>query len=63
LDDSKNNAIDKNKDLILNLLNEEIIKRYVYREGLYDYYKTHDPGIKKADEILSNPTTYMDYLR
>lgn len=63
LDDSKNNAIDKNKDLILNLLNEEIIKRYVYREGLYDYYKTHDPGIKKADEILSSPTTYMDYLR
>ncbi|MBU3820600.1 S41 family peptidase [Flavobacteriaceae bacterium XHP0103] len=63
LDASKNNAIDKNKDLILNLLNEEIIKRYVYREGLYDYYKTHDPGIKKADEILSSPTEYMDYLR
>ena len=63
LNTSKNNALDKNKDLIMNLLTEEIIKRYAYREGLYDYYKTHDPGIKKATEILGNTITYMDYLR
>src|SRR5690606_12772817 len=63
LNTSKNNALDKNKDLIMNLLTEEIIKRYAYREGLYDYYKTHDPGIKKATEILGSTITYMDYLR
>ncbi len=60
---SKNNAIDKNKDYLLGLLTEEIVKRYAYREGLYEYYKIHDPEIKKASEILSNSTTYLNYLR
>lgn len=60
---SKNNAIDENKDLLIGLLNEEIIKRYVYREGLYEYYKTHDVAIKKATEILNNSTAYLNYLR
>lgn len=63
LTDSKNKALDENKAQILSLLSDEIIKRYVYREGLYDYYKLYNPGIKKASEILSNPSTYLDYLR
>lgn len=60
---SKANAIDENKKELLNLLTEEIVKRYVYREGLYDYYKIHDPEIKKATEILSSITTYLNYLK
>jgi carboxyl-terminal processing protease len=60
---SKNNAIDENKDYLLELLTEEIVKRYAYREGLYDYYKIHDAKIKKATEILGNPSSYLDYLR
>ncbi len=60
---SKTKAIDENKDYLLELLTEEIVKRYVYREGLYDYYKINDPKIKKATEILSNPSTYQNYLR
>lgn len=60
---SKDKAIDENKDYILKLLTEDIVKRYVYREGLFDYYKTHDPYIKKGTEILSSTMTYMDYLR
>lgn len=60
---SKAKAIDKNKDYLLDLLTEEIVKRYVYREGLYDYYKINDPKIKKATEILNNPSTYLNYLR
>ena len=55
--------MDKNKDYLLKLLTEEIVKRYVYREGLYDYYKTHDAVIKKASEILSNSSTYIGYLK
>ncbi|MBD0823309.1 S41 family peptidase [Aestuariibaculum marinum] len=62
LNKSKTSIIDANKDYLLELLTEEIVKRYVYREGLYDYYKTHDTKIKKATEILSNPSTYNDYL-
>ncbi len=60
---SKNNAITENKSYILELLTEEIVKRYVYREGLYDYYKIHNPAIKKASEILKSQSTYLKYLK
>ena len=63
LNQSKTKAIDDNKDYLLELLTEDIVKRYVYREGLYDYYKIHDPKIKKATEILNNPSSYLEYLR
>ncbi|WP_341214713.1 S41 family peptidase [uncultured Wocania sp.] len=60
---SKTKAIDENKEYLLTLLTEEIVKRYVYREGLYDYYKINDPKIKKATEILNSPSAYLNYLR
>ncbi|PKQ45798.1 S41 family peptidase [Confluentibacter flavum] len=60
---SKNKTIDENKDYLIGLLTEDIVKRYVYREGLYEYYKIHDPEIKKATEILGNSTAYLNYLR
>ncbi|WP_445737301.1 S41 family peptidase [Mariniflexile sp.] len=63
LNKSKTSVIDENKAYLLELLTEDIVKRYVYREGLYDYYKTHDDKIKKAAEILGNPSTYSGYLR
>lgn len=63
LNNSKELAISENKDQILNLLTDEIVKRYVYREGLYDYYKIHNPEIKKAIEILSSTSKYNSYLR
>ncbi|MFI1744701.1 S41 family peptidase [Thalassobellus sediminis] len=63
LNNSKSDVIDENKDYLLELLTEEIVKRYTYREGLYEYYKIHDSKIKKANEILGSITTYMDYLR
>jgi len=43
-------------------LTDEIVKRYVYREGLYEYYKTHNEEIKTATDILSNPSKYNRYL-
>ena len=60
---SKINNIDQNKTYLMELLTEEIVKRYAYREGLYEYYKIHDAKIKKATEILGNPSTYLGYLR
>ncbi|MCF7568726.1 S41 family peptidase [Sabulilitoribacter arenilitoris] len=63
LNTSKTKAIDENKDYLLALLTEEIVKRYVHREGLYDYYKINDPKIKKATEILGDPSTYSNYLK
>lgn len=60
---SKTSVIDENKAYLLEVLNNEIIKRYVYSEGLYDYLKTHDEKIKKANDILSNKTDYSKYLK
>lgn len=63
LNKSKLRAIDENKTQLMGLLSDEIVKRYVYREGLYDYYKIHNAEIKKATEILANPNIYNKYLR
>ena len=63
LNNSKALAIDENKDDILSLLTDEIVKRYVYREGLYDYYVGHNAEIEKATDILANPSKYNGYLR
>ncbi len=59
----KTEAIDANKTQLMGLLAEEIVKRYFYREGMYSYYIEHNTEIKKATEILKNPSIYLDYLQ
>ncbi|WP_108805454.1 S41 family peptidase [Aquimarina sp. Aq107] len=59
---SKEKGLDIYKTEIKNLLTDEIVKRYTYREGLYDYYITHNPEIKKSKEILGNKTKYDKIL-
>ncbi|MBC2843905.1 S41 family peptidase [Winogradskyella flava] len=59
----KSNAIDDNKAQLKSLLTDEIIKRYFYSEGLYDYYTSNNPEIKKALGILNNPAQYASILR
>ncbi|XMO87954.1 S41 family peptidase [Algibacter sp. AS12] len=63
LNTSKTNIIDENKDYLLELLTKDIVKQYVYREGLYEYLEIHDNEIKKATNILATPSTYQDYLK
>lgn len=63
LNDYKAKAIDDNKIQLASLLSDEIIKRYFYREGLYEYYIAHNPEIKKGAEILKNPITYSEFLK
>ncbi|WP_455170121.1 S41 family peptidase [Aegicerativicinus sediminis] len=59
----KNTAIDMNKSQLMDLLADEIVKRYFYREGLYAYYLDNNPEIKKASEILMNSSSYSKYLK
>jgi len=59
---SKEKGLDTYKNEIVNLLTDEIVKRYTYREGLYDYYITHNPEIKKSKEILGNKNKYNSIL-
>ncbi len=60
---SKINALDSYKEEIVKNIEDEIIKRYFYREGLYEYYLTNDDAILTATELLRNATKYNDLLR
>ena len=62
LEQVKIKTVDQNKTQLVNLLTDEIIKRYVYREGLYEYYKINNQEIKTATQILANPNQYNKYL-
>ena len=62
LNSYKASAIEDNKEKLSLLIRDEIIKRYFYAEGLYDYYKANNTEINKAVEILSKPSEYNKIL-
>jgi carboxyl-terminal processing protease len=51
------------KPEIISLLKDEIIKRYFYKEGLYEYYTVNNPEISKAKEILNSENKYAEILK
>lgn len=55
--------VDKNKTEILNLLRDEIIRRYQYKEGLYLFYTKNNSEIKKATLLLNNTSEYNKILK
>ena len=62
LNSYKTKAIDDNKDQLMSLLSDEIVKRYFYRDGLYAYYIVHNPEIQKSTELFKNPVKFSSYL-
>ena len=60
---SKEQALNSKKPEIMSLLSEEIIKRYFYKEGLYDYYMKNNPEILKAKEVLQDKNKYQSILK
>ena len=56
-------ALDTYQKEIQKNLEDEIIKRYFYREGLYQYYLKHDDAILAARELLNDRTKYNDILQ
>lgn len=63
LQKSEETLLDKNQEEIKNLILEEIIKRYQYQEGLYQYYLKNNSEIKKSVSILNNTTDYKSILK
>lgn len=63
LQKSEENLLNQNQKEIKNLILDEIIKRYQYKEGLYLYYTKNNAEIKKATGILNNPTEYNTLLK
>ena len=63
IEKGKLNALDKYQGEIQKNLEDEIIKRYFYREGLYKYYLNNDDAILTAKELLNHTGKYNDYLK
>ncbi|MFT3794483.1 S41 family peptidase [Flavobacterium sp.] len=57
------NQLNQNQKEIKNLILDEIIKRYQYKEGLYQYYTKNNSEIKKAVAILNNMPEYNRILK
>ena len=63
LQKSENNLLDKNQKEIKSLIVNEIIKRFQYQEGLYQYYIQNNAEIKRATTVLNTPATYNSILK
>ena len=59
---SEETQINKYQKEIKNLIVDELILRYQFREGLYQYYIKSNSEIKKASAILNNSTDYNKIL-
>lgn len=60
---AKDRELQDKKAEIMSLLTDEIVKRYFYREGLYEYHVMNNPEIKEAVAILKDPRRYQSILR
>ncbi len=63
LQKSEETQLNQNQKEIKNLILDEIIKRYQYKEGLYKYYIKNNIEIKKAVTILSDTSEYNKILQ
>jgi len=59
----KKQELDNKKPEIVSLLTDEIIKRYFYKEGLYEYYTDNNPEINQAQSLLNNSSEYSKILK
>ncbi|WP_281231376.1 S41 family peptidase [Flavobacterium gelatinilyticum] len=63
LEKSESTLLDKNQKEIKGLIQEELIKRYQYQEGLYQFYIKNNSEIKRAVNVLNNQTEYKTILK
>jgi carboxyl-terminal processing protease len=60
---SKGEALDTFESEIQKQLEDEIVKRYFYREGLYDFYLINDAAIVTANTLLKDRSKYDAILK
>ncbi len=63
IDTAKDKALVAKKAEIKSLLSDEILKRYFYREGLYNYQVTNNPEILEAIAVLEDLNRYERILQ
>lgn len=54
--------VSKNEDIISELLKDEIIEKYYYKEGVYQHHLKNDATIKEAVKLLKNQDKYNQIL-
>ena len=62
LKQDKQADMDKNKDEIISLLEEEIVKRYYFQKGRIEASFAHDLEIIEALKTLQSPERYREIL-
>ncbi len=62
IDKAKQKELVSKKAEIMSLLSDEILKRYFYREGLYEYQVKNNPEILEAISVLQSPSKYDKIL-
>lgn len=60
---SEEAEVNKYKSEIVKLLQEELIIRNQYRDGLYTFYTKNNTEISKAKAVLNNATEYKNILK
>jgi carboxyl-terminal processing protease len=60
---NKFQALDTYKAELQKSLEDEIIKRYFYREGLFDHYLRNDQAILTATALLADESKYLAILK
>ncbi|TXD54242.1 MULTISPECIES: S41 family peptidase [unclassified Polaribacter] len=60
--EDKISEISKNQDIINNLLEEEILTKYYYQEGVYQHHLKKDKTMIEALELLKNQVKYKQIL-
>ena len=63
IDESKLKLIDAFKSDIISVLEGEIIKRYFYREGMYDYFINKNEAVFEAQKLINNHNKYLSILK
>ncbi|WP_255513203.1 S41 family peptidase [Lutibacter sp. Hel_I_33_5] len=55
-------SVTENKDVIVERIEDEVLKRFFYKKGVYQYHLKNDKTIKQASELLSNSKKYRQIL-
>jgi len=63
IEKAKNKELDDRQEEIQNLLIDEIVKRYFYRDGLYEYQLLNNKEIAEAVSILNDTKRYENTLK
>jgi carboxyl-terminal processing protease len=55
--------VDRYKDQITAVLEKEIVRRFHYRKGMYEYYLLKNEDVITAQGLLNNNEAYLSILK